>query len=524
MTAHAWKKDRALSRVKTRLAEVKTVEIKPYVRDTDLNSLPRNKAYRVDGVHIYIDILNLQEMLGTTDAEGVTCHKRTLRFLNLHYRAAHRILGAVDAIEVDFHNQRLHAVVAKPYGDEEARVQRAVAIAQLVRDVLAVTGDEGDEIIPAAKVRVGIDSGVALAVVNGRRGHGEPLFLGRPANHAAKRAGGGSSTGIYLTNEARAVIGLSAAISEDITPLTITQIGDCQSAADLPITAAQIVRDWRADLQANPIGKFVFSGHTPPFSNLDLELLSPANSRRQDAVSLYADIDGFTNYVAAHIDDDLRAKDVVRVLHVLRSEMDAVVHDDFGGRKVRFIGDCIHAVIAEGTAQTTDMEESVSTAILCAGGIRSSFDLALEALAAEKVDVGGLGLQIGLELGPLALTRLGVKGAMLRCAVGRCVLGSEAEQGRCRGTETALGATAYAYSSVAAQSLFGSTRKRAALDYQAALDALSGGGDKTAKAAVSLAKALQGAGAGLLAPASAAAGDFRFPPRSAAPTKPAGFA
>src|SRR5216683_1538878 len=116
--AHSWNEERATARIDARLAEVEEVEIKEYVRDTDLTNLPRATTYRVDGVHLYVDILNLDDMLATTADEGVTCHRRTLRFLNLHFRAVHRILQAVDVIEVDFHNQRLHAVVAKPYDDE----------------------------------------------------------------------------------------------------------------------------------------------------------------------------------------------------------------------------------------------------------------------------------------------------------------------------------------------------------------------------------------------------------------------
>src|SRR5687767_12058550 len=107
--AHTWTKDRASKRIATRLEEVKTVTIRDYVRDTNLNDLPTDTAYRVDGVHLYVDILNMDAMLATTSGEGVTCHQRTLRFLNLHFRAVQRILADVDAIEVDFHNQRLHA-------------------------------------------------------------------------------------------------------------------------------------------------------------------------------------------------------------------------------------------------------------------------------------------------------------------------------------------------------------------------------------------------------------------------------
>jgi hypothetical protein len=526
MAKKVWTIEATNKRVATRLKEVETVEIKDYVRDTNLHGLARNKAYRVDGVHIYADILNLGEMLQSTQVEGETCHKRTLRFLNLHYRAVYRIIAAVDAIQVDFHNQRLHMVVAKPYGDEAARVHKAVAIGQLVMDVLAKTGEDGDEKIPAAMVRVGIDTGVALAVRNGRRGSSEPLFLGVPANHAAKRAGGGTETGIYLSNEARIAIDLDEVDNEDASALSTTEVETSQDEASLTVTADGIVRDWQKDLEANPIGKFSFSGHTPPFADLDLELLSPSNSRRNDAISVYADIDGFTAYVADHIDDDDEAMDVVRTLHVLRSELDAVLTEDFGGRKVRFVGDCVHGVIGEGTAQTAETEASASTAILCAGGLRSGFDRALKLLEDEDIDVAGLGIAIGFDAGPVALTRLGMKGSMIRCATGRAVLASEHEQRRCSGDETAVGSVAYGWCSDAGQTIFRSSRKRSGLTYEAALEELAGEVDKTA-AAAKVTKAAMAMGLlepATAAPAAAATSAFRFPDRDATPTKPAGFA
>lgn len=526
MAKKVWKSETTDKRVATRLKEIERVEIKDYVRDTDLHGLARNKAYRVDGVHIYADILNLGEMLQSTQIEGETCHKRALRFLNLHYRAVYRIIAAVDAIQVDFHNQRLHMVVAKPYGDEPGRVNKAIAIGQLIMDVLAQTGENGDEKIPAAKVRVGIDTGLALAVRNGRRGSSEPLFLGVPANHAAKRAGGGIATGIYLSNEARAAVDLTEVDDEDLSPLSASEVEASQDEASLAVTADGVVRDWKKDLEANPIGKFCFSGHTPPFANLDLELLSPGNSRRNDAISVYADIDGFTAYVADHIDDDDEAMNVVRALHVLRAELDAVLTEDFGGRKVRFVGDCVHGVIGEGTAQTTDMEASASTAILCAGGLRSGFDRALELLEDEGIDVAGLGIAIGFDAGPVTLTRLGMKGSMIRCATGRAVLASENEQRRCAGDETALGSVAYGWCSEAGQKIFGSSRKRAGLSFEVALKELADEGDKTAEAA-KVAKAAMAMGLlepVLAAPATAASSAFRFPNRDATPTKPAGFA
>lgn len=516
MASKTWDKDRASDRIRKSLAQVKNVAIYDYVRDTSLTDLGNGVAYRVDGVHLYVDILNLKEMLYTTDVEGVTVHRRTLRFLNQHYRAVRNILLDVDAIQVDFHNQRLHAVFVKPYDDEAKRVHRAVATAQLIIDVLAETGADEDDPLPAAKVRVGIDTGEALAVNNGRRGNREPLFLGDPANHAAKRSGGGSKTGIYLTNKARGAVTWTKVDDVDQTALTTAQIEESQKKAALEVTKDEVVKDWEADLAKNPIAKFEFSRHTPPFENLNLEELTPGNSRRQEATSLYVDIDGFTAYVSGRIDDDDKAKDVVRVLHVLRSEMDAVLHKDFGGRKIRFIGDCIHGVFVEGTAHNTDDADTSKYAMLCAAAQRSSFDRAIEILKEEKIDVAGLGVQIGLEHGIMAITRLGVRGEMIRCCVSRSVLASESEQRRCKSKETAIGPTVYDNAPVAFQDLFGQKRVRADFDYAEATGALA----KKDSAGQS---ASQAGRLGRTATTAATAG-FALPSRAAGPSKtPPGF-
>jgi class 3 adenylate cyclase len=478
-----WKYDRAKDAIDARIKDVETVTVVDYTRDTSLSAIPTTKAYRMDAVHLYVDILNLRDMLESSDAEGETCHKRTLRFLNLHYRAVRRILTASDAMRVDLHNQRLHAVIAKPYGDdsEDDRVNRAVAIAQLISEVLQETGDD-DEKIPAAQVRIGIDSGRALAVNNGRSGNREPLFLGRPANMAAKIASNGTDVGIYLSNEARSAIGLEELDEEDVplTPLSDEEIVTCADAAKLGLNKDTLVSEWRSDNKNNPIGSFVFKRATPPMRDLDISVLTPGNSRRMETISIYADVDNFTAYVNAHIDDD--AEDVVRCLHVLRSELDRVLSSDFSGRRVRFIGDCIHGHVMEGTAFQTYAVDSVSTAALCAGAFRSSFDLALERLQANGIDTDELGLAIGFEYGPTAITRLGMQGDRVRCSTGRAVLGSEDEQKRCTGQQTAIGQAAYDEGPSSVRTLFGGSRRKSDLTYDVVLEALTAEGNKVAKA------------------------------------------
>lgn len=481
--ANDWNHDRAVEHIKKRIADVKTVTIKEYVRDMSLKNIKTNEGYRVDGVHLYADILNMGEILGTTQTEGVSSHKRTLRFLNQHYRAASRIMNETSARRIDFHNQRLHALIAKPYntesGAEASRVHLAVAIAQLMIDVLQETGD-ADEQVPNAIVRVGIDTGKSLGVNNGRNGYREPLFLGEPANHAAKHAAG-EVEGIFLTDKARKAIGLSKVSSSRGTALTAEEVKTSQEKARLSVTKDSVVKEWKEDLDKHPIGAFEFSRQTLPFRDMDITALTPKNSKRQEATSLYADIDGFTAYVSEHIDD--HPEDVVRALHVLRAELERVFTCDFGGRRIRFIGDCIHGLLCEGTTHTTDQEETVSTSVLCAGSLRSSFNEALVQLAREKVTIGSLGLAIGFEFGPMTVTRLGIHGDRVRCSVSRGALQAEEEQLRCKGDETALGKEAYYKGSEAVRKCFGPTRIKAKLDYNEAVEALAEKGDKTAKAA-----------------------------------------
>lgn len=500
MAKRTWSEDRAKSRIETRLAEVSDVKIRDYIRDTDLTSLGTNVAYRVDGVHLYIDIININELLETTVFDGERAHKRALRFLNNHYRAVRNILQSVDAIQIDFHNQRLHAVFAKPYNDEAARIHKAVATAQLVRDALAKIGENEDDPLPAAKTRVGIDTGKALAVNNGRRRGREPLFLGNPANQAAKRAGYDTDVeGIFITNNARAAAGWDKVLNDFATALTQKQITESQDEADLSLTAEKVVKDWEKDLQDNPIGKFEFTSHTPPYRDLDLEVLTPRNSRRQEATSIYADIDNFTKYVEQRIDDEDDAIDVIKTLHVLRSELDAVLYEDFAGRKVRFIGDCIHGILVEGTSSTTDDAETAKNAMLCAAAMRSSFVVALNELKDEGIDVGNLGLAIGLEHGFIAVTRLGVKAEMIRCCISRSVLASEAEQKHCGGRQTAIGPKLDTHAPQQFRDLFGKARKRTDFDYAAAQEALEPKKDSK-----------MSSNSSLLKPATAAVAGFSF--------------
>lgn len=67
--ANTWKHDRAKTAIDARIKDLENVTVVDYTRTTLLQSIPTNKAYRLDGVHLYIDIVNFEEMLWSTDTK-----------------------------------------------------------------------------------------------------------------------------------------------------------------------------------------------------------------------------------------------------------------------------------------------------------------------------------------------------------------------------------------------------------------------------------------------------------------------
>lgn len=92
----------------------------------------------------------------------------------------------------------------------------------------------------------------------------------------------------------------------DVTAVISAQITEAQEHEALTVTVDQAVKKCEEEMENSPIGSFTFYRHTPPFQALKLEDLTSANSRRQESVSLYADIDNFTRFFADGVDDDTR--------------------------------------------------------------------------------------------------------------------------------------------------------------------------------------------------------------------------
>lgn len=436
----SWNQDRAKSRIREHLKTVPDVD-RNIALDSAvmakrglLSRMPLREAFVVEGAHLYGQLLDFDDLVAENGQETEAAHRRLLRFLNIHYRVWDSIVDGDDGDRIDYHGARLHAVIASPIGDSAAQIERAVALARKLTEAARKVGESHG--FPS-RIRFGIDHGKCLAMTTGRGAHEkDTLFLGRPANHAAKLAASGAEQGIFLTETAqkRAVAGAVRKHAE----------GSMLDEAYIETAARRYAFD-SLDRAASAIASdtsepmFRFKRPTLPLSSVKFSELSPANSIRMGMASIFADIDGFTNFVDQSIHGGFeKIREAVKIVHVIREELNSVLKDDFGGKRVRFIGDCIHGCVAEGD-RADDPARSVREAALCASAMRSSFDLCLEAIQPDAA----IDLAVGIEYGPTPMTRLGHRGDdSVRCAASRATINAERMQQAIERGGVRLGAVA----------------------------------------------------------------------------------
>ena len=421
-----------------------------------LFSLPKGKAIVVDAVQIYISITNYDEFRLDEGQETSVSHERALRLLHLYYSAADRVIEESSVQRVDFHSGRVHAVVleAEDGGVSRKTLGQALAFVEDFKKVAAVANQRLANSEFDAEFRVGIDVGTCVVINNGTGLEQEPLFLGGAANHAAKLADG-DEPGVYVSDAVRQILGQPelgvferfSSIPDDLIAVNAARRGTDErivfGVRDRRSYADNVVGLWNEEIKRGEFPDFTnptfrFFHKEPPFSDIDYAELMPSNTIRMPLVSMYADLSGYTNY----IDDAVASGDIqeaVRALYVIRAEFQSVVEADFGGRKVRFIGDCIHALIAEGSSSETDCRESVASAAKCAGGLHSSFGLC-------KSKIGGLdelGLAVGVELGVTPVSRIGIRGdRSVRVATSVATTRSEMMQKECEHNGVKFGESA----------------------------------------------------------------------------------
>jgi hypothetical protein len=399
-----WNYERSLERSHDKYAETEGLAVTPVTKKLDFDNISLKEPRRVRAAHIYVDVSNFTALL-SADVEADAAEDM-LRLIHLYAREATRVVERDhEATKVHFQGAKLHALAYRPIGDDVAMVVKAVLAAAAVRATTVVFNDVfGLRGTDAWQTAGGVDFGDVVATKNGTGGDRELLFLGRPANRAAKAI----KTGLRLSEEV--VDLLPASFDDYLSPSSDDQcwcFSPSSSALEQLIadngyswSRVQTRRRLEEAAEQYPPGTATVVEAAGPISKDKLGL---SNSKQVDAVSLFADVDGFTAYVdqAAALDEDL--VEAVRAWHVIRSEMRATAVVDYEALRVQYQGDRMQALAY---LPLGDEGAAAVRAVRIAAALTSAVKYVLP----QVVGTAAKPLAIGLAAGSTLVSKLGEHG------------------------------------------------------------------------------------------------------------------
>ncbi|MFL5355139.1 hypothetical protein [Archangium sp.] len=419
----AWNREDARERIRKEYENFKDLELKPLTREMDLRKLQRNQARIVTGVHLYLDPVNFQGLLKEA-REDASKLKKLLRHMHVYQRQMAWLLKDTDGAQrVHFQGGRLHAVFYKPYDTtdvEEPEVKRLAAAVQFVSQARELAKLIATQTDIAFALEAGLECGESIATMNGRIGSSELLFIGAPANQAAKVLTG-KPDDKYCTNAAK----LKEKLPKKTEPL--------------PERYAKQVKD---DVADNPISRF---DTFEPEASIDYDNLGVRTADLKQGITFYGDISGFTRHIASLSSEEDKVQ-ALRAFHATRSEMHHVVVADYDGDFIQYQGDRIQGLFYEARAS----RHFASKAIEAAGALQDAFDICRE----ELPGFSNLGMASGIAVGRVFITQVGIKGDREVIVLGQSVARASQLQDDMGAGQTAINAAMWEFLTKEEQKLF----------------------------------------------------------------------
>ncbi len=155
------------------------------------------------------------------------------------------------------------------------------------------------------------------------------------------------------------------------------------------------------------------------------------------AVSVFADISGFTAYVKSKTDDKGK-KAALRAFHAIRRESSVICKTDFEGVRIQYQGDRIQAIfhLPNGDEPAMALE-----ALRAAAAMQSALEGPLRDALGDLDDIH---YAIGVEIGTTLVTKLGAYGDRDRICLGTSVESAQhLEDMVAKGNEIALSTTVH---------------------------------------------------------------------------------
>lgn len=430
-----WNREKVQQRIKDRDFNSNEVEITKHSREMDFSNLGTKEVREVDGSHVYLNIKNIDALI--EDAGNNKDNQRKLiRALNTLLRAQNAIFKEQHIIQVQ--SAKLHLINYKPYEEQDkiclGSVVASISYISFIHDIFNDVFSDLNKF----QCNGGSSFGKFYVANIGKRADRELISLGSSANWGAKilDASGNltvtEETYFLLPEDLKKIFFKEKVKNREVYSSTISRWSDYPDlqkkyATDYdPESLKALIEDYKASL---PLSEIDITGTN---QQIDFKDLSARNVKRFHSVTLFCDLDGFTNYVGeAEKEDTL--KELIRLFHGIRYELQNVI-EDFGGTAVQHRGDC---VIATFNLPIDDdkKDEKIENVVQAAAGLLWS----MGELNKYFKGYPNLKLAIGIDGGTIVATKLGTNGDKDKILIGGSVTNAELlQQENTAGTEITI--------------------------------------------------------------------------------------
>lgn len=439
-----WQYTTSRERIQASLDTLGAIEIAKLSREANLEQLLTETTCReIYGAHVYVQVANFARLVSCASEDGDT-YKRLIQALHLYQMEVTRLVEEVfDGLRVHFQGAKLHALFYRPIDDGGDLASRAVLSQLVLKDFVRSIFNPLFPQFEDFSVAGGADLGVSIGTRNGMRGDRELLFLGSPANYAAKIIN--SPGRLRLTSRVYEAlpqtlqdlcVRVEDGVFDDLyqlAPMTSAELDSVLQSQDMVWDREACRERLMADKRRFPLSEITYSGAN---SLIDLDLLSIRNNKRVLAATLFADVSGFTAYIENAEDQDAETQ-ALRVFHAIRKEMAYVIRTDYAGIRVQFQGDRAQGLFH---LPKDDPAAITSEVMAAAIGLQSSMEHSLHDCLPEARN---LHLAIGIDLGTTLVSKLGTRAHRDRICLGEPVEQAAACEERCEGGATGVGKDIY---------------------------------------------------------------------------------
>ncbi|MBI2480916.1 MAG: adenylate/guanylate cyclase domain-containing protein, partial [Planctomycetia bacterium] len=420
----AWNEKRSRERVKKNDFSDFEVNVQDLSRSMDFTNLGKKDVRRAQGVHLYVDVPNFHRTV--EDAGNDKQKQRQLvRASNVLRRIQGGLMKDDDVGDIQRQTVRAHGLVFKPYngkdtpkdGDRAKQAEiHAIMHNTYVFDVFnRVFSDVRD-----FSSSVGLASGTSYLANIGKTGKRELISLGTCANLAAKIIGGRDS--VTITDEMYDL--LPDCLQEHFKKHDVVSGVQTYRAIGLRWSRNTDLADelgvewdeekWKTETEKHrdnlPLDQITISEAT---SLIDVSQLTERNCKRTEAVTFYADLDGFTRYVQEAETDD-KVISLIRQFHMIRAEFHSVVGTDYDGLPLQHRGDCILGILHL-PSRSDDHGKRCQDAVDLAIGLQSSMEHVLKEHLTDREDIH---VAVGMDHGKVMVSRLGKQGERITICFG----------------------------------------------------------------------------------------------------------